>query len=128
MAKTRAGPTAVIGMSAPHGSLPNRTGGEHVGHENSGTRTRSTLGLAAFLLVLVAALGAQAEPPSSKLPGRKPDSKEPWGAFLGKAAHMAIGRAYIVQHPTNAVFLDNASLSRVVGKGSWGTPSVFQSS
>jgi hypothetical protein len=55
--------------------------------KRSGSRTRSTLGLAGFLLVLVAALGAQAEPPSSKLPGRQPDSKEPWGAFLGKVAH-----------------------------------------
>ena len=34
--------------------------------KNGGTRTRSTFGLAAFLLVLVAALGAQAQPPSSK--------------------------------------------------------------
>ena len=39
-----------------------------------GTATRSTWRLAGLLLVLVAALGAQAEPPSSKLPGRQPDS------------------------------------------------------
>ncbi len=47
---------------------------------------RSTLGLAGFLLVLVATLSAQAEPPSSRLQGRKSDSTEPWGAFLGRAA------------------------------------------
>jgi hypothetical protein len=90
--------------------------------KNSGSRTRSTLGLAGFLLVLVAALGAHAEPPSSKLPGRKPDSREPWDAFLGKAAHMAIGRAYIVQHPTNAVFLDTINLYDIVEKGKLGDP------
>jgi len=80
------------------------------------------LGLAGFLLVLVAALGAQAEPPSSKLPGRQPDSNEPWGAFLGKAAHDAIGRAYRVQHPSNVVFLDTANLSRIVKDGKLGDP------
>ncbi|HYO65191.1 MAG TPA: hypothetical protein VEU33_03835, partial [Archangium sp.] len=89
---------------------------------NSGTRTRSTLGLAAFLLVLLAALGAQAEPPSSTLPGRKPDSKEPWDAFLGKAAHEAIGMEYSVRHPTNAVFLDTVNLSRIVEEGKLGDP------
>ncbi|MGZ3459342.1 MAG: hypothetical protein ACXU86_12665 [Archangium sp.] len=87
-----------------------------------GTRTRSTLGLAGFLLVLVAALGAQAEPPSSKLPGRTPGSKEPWGAFLGRAAHDAIGIEYSVQHPSNDVFLNTASLSRIVKEGELGDP------
>ncbi|WP_143177518.1 hypothetical protein [Cystobacter ferrugineus] len=87
-----------------------------------GSRTRSTLGLAGFLLVFVATLGAQAEPPSSKLPGRKPDAKEPWGAFLGKAAHEAIGIDYRVQHPTNAVFLDTVNLYTIVGKGELGDP------
>ena len=96
--------------------------------KNSGTRTRSTLGLAAFLLVLLAALGAQAEPPSSKLPGRKPDSKEPWDAFLGKAAHEAIGMEYSVRHPTNAVFLDTVDLYDIVEEGKLGDPSVFQRS
>ena len=90
--------------------------------KNSGARTRSTLGLAGFLLVLVAALGAQAQPPSSKLPGRKPDSREPWGAFLGKAAHEVIGREYRVQHPTHLVFLDNVNLSRIVKEGKLGDP------
>jgi hypothetical protein len=87
-----------------------------------GRRTRSTWRLAGFLLVLVAALGAQAEPPSSTLPGRKPDSKEPWGAFLGKAAHTAIGRAYRVQHPSNRVFLDPADLYTIVEEGELGNP------
>jgi len=87
-----------------------------------GSRTRSTWGLAGFLLVFVAALGAQAEPPSSKLPGRKPDSKEPWGAFLGKVAHEAMGIDYRVQHPTNAVFLDTVNLYNIVGKGELGDP------
>jgi hypothetical protein len=90
--------------------------------KSSGSRTRSTLGLAGFLLVLVAALGAQAEPPSSKLPGRKPDSREPWDAFLGKAAHMAIGLEYLVQHPTNAVFLDTINLYDIVEEGKLGDP------
>jgi hypothetical protein len=87
-----------------------------------GTRTRSTWRLAGFLLVLVTALGAQAEPPFSKLPGRNPDSKEPWGAFLGKAAHLAIGRAYSVQHPANRVFLDTVDLYRIVEEGKLGDP------
>ncbi len=88
----------------------------------SGSRTRRTWALAGFLVVLVAALGARAEPPASKLPGRKPDSREPWGAFLGKAAHVAIGREYRVRHPTNRVFLDPASLSRIVKEGNLGNP------
>jgi len=83
---------------------------------------RSTWGLVGVVLVLVAALGAQAEPPSSKLPGRKPDSREHWGAFLGKAAHLAIGRAYLVQHPSNRVFLDPATLSTIVEQGRLGDP------
>jgi hypothetical protein len=88
-----------------------------------GTRTRSTLGLAGFLVVLVAALGAQAEPPSSTLPGRQPDSREPWGAFLGKAAHGAIGRAYRVQHPSSLVFLDPANLGAHSGSYPGARPS-----
>jgi hypothetical protein len=88
--------------------------------QKSGSRTRSTLGLAGFLLVLVAALGAQAEPPSYKLPGRKPDSKEPWGAFLGRAAHEAIGRAYRVQHSSRVVFLNTVSLVDIVKEGRLG--------
>jgi hypothetical protein len=87
-----------------------------------GSRTRSTFRLAGFLLVLVAALGAQAEPPSSKLPGRKLDSKEPWGAFLGKAAHEVIGLEYRVQHPSNRVFLNTVDLYRIVEKGKLGDP------
>jgi hypothetical protein len=89
--------------------------------KSSGARTRSTLGLAGFLLVLVAALGAQAQPPSSKLPGRKPDSTEPWDAFLGRAAHYAIGREYSVQQPSSVVFLDT-SLSTIVKRGKLGNP------
>jgi len=95
--------------------------------KNSGTRTRSTFGLAALLLVLVAALGAQAEPPSSKLPGRKPDSKEPWGAFLGKAAHEAIGMEYSVQHPSHTVFLNTTSLYDIVEEGKLGDPERLSS-
>jgi hypothetical protein len=88
---------------------------------SSGSRTGRTWRLAGFLLVLVAALGARAEPPSSKLPGRKPDSREPWGAFLGKAAHDAIGREYRLQYPINTVFLDT-NLSTIVGDGKLGNP------
>ena len=90
--------------------------------KNSESRTRRTLGLAGFLLVLVTALGAQAEPPSSTLPGRKPDSKEPWGAFLGRAAHFAIGLEYSVQHPSNAVFLNTVDLYDIVKEGELGDP------
>ncbi|HEX8537586.1 MAG TPA: hypothetical protein VF664_08985, partial [Cystobacter sp.] len=90
--------------------------------KESATRTRRTSRLAVFLLVLVAALGAQAEPPAFKLPGRKPDSKEPWGSFLGKAAHFAIGRQYRVQHPTNTVFLDTVSLHEIVRRARLGDP------
>jgi len=86
-----------------------------------GGRTRSTFGLVGVLLVLVA-LGAQAEPPSIKLPGRPPDSREHWGAFLGKAAHVAIGKAYRVQHPSSRVFLDPANLSTIVRQGKLGNP------
>jgi hypothetical protein len=93
-----------------------------LGMKERGTNTRSTFGLVGFLLVLVAALGAQAEPPSSTLPGRKPDSKEPWGAFLGKAAHFAIGREYRVQHPSSVVFLNTVTLSTIVGEGELGNP------
>jgi len=86
------------------------------------TRTRSTWRLVGFLLVLGVALVAHAEPPSAKLPGRKPDTKEPWGAFLGRAAHEAIGRQYRVQHPTHAVFLDTVNLSTIVEEGRLGDP------
>ncbi|ATB33617.1 hypothetical protein [Melittangium boletus] len=86
------------------------------------TKTRSTWRLAGFLLVLGVALGAHAEPPSSNLPGRKPDTSEPWGAFLGRAAHEAIGRQYRVQHPTHAVFLDTVNLSTIVEEGRLGDP------
>ncbi|OJH40142.1 hypothetical protein BON30_13870 [Cystobacter ferrugineus] len=68
-----------------HGFLSmHHTGRNLLDMRGRGARTRSTLGLAGFLLVLVAALGAQAEPPSFTLPGRKPDSRVPWGAFVGK--------------------------------------------
>ncbi|HYO51171.1 hypothetical protein [Archangium sp.] len=87
-----------------------------------GSRTRSTWRLAGFLVIVVAALGAQAEPPSSKLPGRQPDSKEPWGAFLGRAAHDAIGREYRVRHPTNVVFLNVSKLYDIVEDGKLGDP------
>ncbi|WP_395853051.1 hypothetical protein [Cystobacter fuscus] len=87
-----------------------------------GSRRRYNWGLAGFLLVLLAVLGAQAEPPSYKLPGRKPDSREPWDAFLGKAAHFAIGRQYRVQHPNNVVFLDTVDLSTIVKSGELGDP------
>jgi hypothetical protein len=85
-------------------------------------RTSSTWGLAGLLVVLVTTLGAQAEPPSSMLPGRKPDSKEPWGAFLGKVAHEAIGLEYRVQYPSHDVFLNTADLYTIVGEGKLGNP------
>jgi hypothetical protein len=83
---------------------------------------RCTRRLAGLLLVLGAALVAQAEPPSSTLPGRKPDSTEPWDAFLGRAAHLAIGRQYSVQHPSNRVFLDPVDLYNIVERAKLGDP------
>ena len=76
--------------------------------------------MAGVLLVLVAALAAQAEPPSSKLPGRPLDSKEPWGAFLGKVAHEVIGLEYSVQHPSSVVFLNTVSLADIMRRGKLG--------
>ena len=87
-----------------------------------GRGTRRTWRWAGVLLVLVAALAAQAEPPSFKLPGRKPDSREPWGAFLGKAAHLAMGRDYSARHPLNLVFLDTVSLAEILKQGRLGDP------
>jgi len=86
------------------------------------TRTRSIWRLTGLLLVLGVAFGAQAEPPSSKRPGRKPDSTEPWGAFLGRAAHEAIGRQYRVQHPSHRIFLDTVNLFTIVKDGELGNP------
>jgi hypothetical protein len=103
-------------------STSHRTGRNMLARREHETRTRSTWKLAIFLLVLMAAPGAQAEPPSFTLPGRKPDSREPWGAFLGRAAHLAIGRAYRVQHPSNRVFLDTANLYTIVEDGELGDP------
>ena len=67
------------------------------------------------------ALGAQAAPPI-KLPGRKAASREPWDAFLGRAAHVAIGKQYRVQHPKSVVFLDTIELQDIVEKGRLGDP------
>jgi hypothetical protein len=90
--------------------------------QERGRRTRSTWGLAGVLLVLVVALAAQAEPPSFNLPGRKPDSREPWSAFLGKAAHVAMGMEYRVRHPSRVVFLNSISLAEIVKRGKLGDP------
>lgn len=87
-----------------------------------GARMKSTLERVGFLLMVVVALVAQAGPPSSKLPGRKPDSREPWGAFLGKAAHFVMGRQYRLEHPANVVFLDTSSLYDIVREGKLGDP------
>lgn len=85
-------------------------------------RTSKALSLVGSFLILLVALGVQAGPPVTTLPGRKPDSAEPWGAFLGRAAHEAIGRQYRVQHPFNTVFLDPVNLSTIVRDGKLGDP------
>jgi hypothetical protein len=54
----------------PSPTLP-CTGRSMLDMNNGGTRTRSTWRLAGLILVLVTALAAQAEPPSSTIPGRK---------------------------------------------------------
>ena len=70
-------------------------------------------------------------------PGRAALLQAPWpqtglqgalGRFSGKAAHLVIGRDYSVRHPSHRVFLDSISLSNIVRRGSWGTPSVFRNS
>jgi hypothetical protein len=86
------------------------------------TRNVNTLACVGLLLTFWVSLIAQAQPPSLRLPGRKPDSLEPWGAFLGRAAHEAIGRQYLVQHPSHLVFRDTASLSTIVKDGELGDP------
>ena len=63
-----------------------------------------------------------AEPPSSKLPGRKPDANEPWGSFLGRAAHEVIGKQYRLQHPDHVVFLNTFKLYDIVRDGKLGDP------
>ena len=78
-----------------------------------------------LLLVLWGGLSALADPPSLALPGRAPDSKEPWGFFLGRAAHVAIGLQYRVQHPSHVVFVDTADLSTIVDKGELGNPRLL---
>jgi len=93
-----------------------------VDRQERGRRTGNTWGLSGFLLVLMATLAVHAEPPSSKLPGRPPDSKESWGAFLGKAAHEAIGMEYRVRHSSDRVFLNNENLARIVDEGRLGNP------
>ncbi|ATB28094.1 hypothetical protein [Melittangium boletus] len=74
------------------------------------------------LVVLGITLSAYAQPPSSRLPGRKSESAEPWGAFLGRAAHDAIGRQYRIQHPTNLIFLGTIDLSTIIREGKLGDP------
>ena len=87
-----------------------------------GTRMKSTLSIASLLLMALVASVAQADPPSFKLPGRDPDSREPWGAFLGKAAHFVMERQYRIEHPANLVFLDTSSLYDIVRDGKLGDP------
>jgi hypothetical protein len=99
-----------------------RNGRSTLARREHGTRTRSTWTLVVLLLVLVAALDARAEPPSFTLPGRKPDSRERWGLFLGRAAHVAIGLDYRVQYPTRTVFLNTVSLARIMEEGQLGSP------
>lgn len=81
-----------------------------------------------LLLLLGTGVGVQAEPPSATLPGRKPGSSEPWGAFLGRAAHLAIGKQYLVQHPTHTIFLDTIELSVLVKEGRLGDPKRLSTS
>ena len=93
----------------------------HLSLSTSGIKPRSVWKLAGCVLLLVA-LGAHAQPPSITLPGRKPDSQEPWGAFLGQAAHFVIGRQYILENPRSRVFLNNIRLSTIMEQGALGDP------
>ncbi len=78
--------------------------------------------LVGFLLLLLATLGAQAEPPATRLPGRQSDSEEPWGAFLGRAAHTAIGNQYRAKYVNNTVFINDISLQKIVESAELGDP------
>ena len=90
---------------------------------NAGSRTRSRWRWVAVLLALGTVLTASAEPPSVKLPGRKTGSTEPWDAFLGRAAHTAIGLQYRAQNPSSNVFLGNRTLFYIMEKAQLGDPS-----
>lgn len=85
-------------------------------------RTRSIWRLASLLLVLGVSLAAEAAPPTIKLPARNPNSTEPWGAYLGRNAHLVIGKQYALQHPFNRVFLDSVDLYTIVEEGEVGDP------
>ena len=85
-------------------------------------RRRSAWRLMSLLLLLGVVLGAHAGPSSLKLPGRKPDSTEPWGFFLGRAAHIVISRQYLLQYPTHGVFIDPTNLLDIVKAGKLGEP------
>jgi hypothetical protein len=47
---------------------------------------------------------------------------EPWGAFLGKAAHEVIGIQYTLEHPTHRVFLNHSDIRTIVREGRLGEP------
>ena len=57
---------------------------------NRGNTTQWSWRWVSLLFALGLTLCAHAEP--LKHPGRKPGSSEPWGMFLGRAAHDTIGR------------------------------------
>ena len=94
-------------------------------------RTR-TLRILAGLLLIVTVSAHAADPPSdgkprkiTRLPGRNADSNEPWGAFLGKAAHLAIAHVYLKDHPDNDVFHNTIRILDIMRQPNIGDPSLL---
>jgi hypothetical protein len=57
-----------------------------------------------------------------KVPGRKPDSQQPWELFLGNASHRLIAYIYGTRHPTNTVVYNKQTLKSILEKqgiGDW---------
>ncbi|MFL5358099.1 hypothetical protein [Archangium sp.] len=49
-----------------------------------------------------------------KVPGRKPDSQQPFELFLGNASHVLIAYIYGTRHPTNDVYYNTSSISSIL--------------
>lgn len=96
-----------------------------LGKKECRCKRRWNWSLSALLLVLGVSLGAHSASSFPTLPGRKPHSTEPWGAFLGRAAHFAIGRQYRVQHPSNRIFLNTVGLYDIVERAKLGDPNLL---
>jgi hypothetical protein len=72
-----------------------------------------------------AAGGAPPGAPSQgyNVPGRNPDSEEPWKLFLGNAAHRLIAFMYGTNHPGNKTYYNTEPLKRILTKAGLGNTS-----